>query len=130
MMAKWDGPFLLAPRRQQHDDEFAFAYHATSEEWDADCGNGRKQPAVRCEAGRGASVLRSDASTPGKDGSNAIWSRSFVEEDDAKCRGILRVRRRLSAWPNYVGLRADADKEKCSLEEQRQSTSSIATSAT
>jgi hypothetical protein len=112
MMAEMSGPFFWHLDGSGMDHEFAFdIYHRTREEWEAEQReweeSSRKFNVEWAERER----LGVTNSMPAEDGSNALWSRSFVAEDDAQVPLGIRVFGvgcRLAEL--IVGLRAGADK--------------------
>lgn len=92
MMADMPGPCFWHLDGSGMDDEFAFdIYHRTREEWDAERreweDRSRRYDAEQAERAR----LGVTDSMPGEDGSNAVWSRTFVAADDANVPLGIRV---------------------------------------
>jgi hypothetical protein len=92
MMADMPGPSFWHLDGSAMDDEFAFdIYHRTREEWDSERREwderSRRYDAERAERER----LGVTDHMPREDGSNAVWSRTFVAADDADVPVGIRV---------------------------------------
>jgi hypothetical protein len=121
MMGDSPGPWFWHLDGCNMDDEFAFdIYRRTREEWEEEQ-RGWEECSRRFDAEWSERKrLGVTDSTPGEDGSNAVWSRSFCVGDTADVPLGIRVFGlgcRLAEL--IVGLRADADRESTPPETQR-----------
>ncbi|MEX0641850.1 MAG: hypothetical protein WD468_04075, partial [Pirellulales bacterium] len=121
MMGDMPGPWFWHLDGCNMDDQFAFnIYHRTREEWEEER-RGWEERSRRFNAQWSEPErLGVTDSTPGEDGSNAVWSRSFCVGDTADVPLGVRVFGLGCRMAELiVGLRAGADRESTPPETQR-----------